>query len=65
MAAPNTMKKAIFLTTAALATSISLANSALIAHYVFTDGDLTDNEVGPADTLTVTTMGVNADHYFG
>lgn len=29
------------------------ARAVLLAHYDFTDGDLTDNEVGAAETLTL------------
>ncbi|MDF1714193.1 MAG: hypothetical protein P1U90_18295 [Akkermansiaceae bacterium] len=35
------------------------ANAALLALYDFTDGDLTDNEVGPAETLSLVTNGSN------
>jgi hypothetical protein len=35
------------------------ANAALLAHYDFTDGDLTDNEVGPAETLSLVNNGSN------
>lgn len=35
------------------------ANGALLAHYDFTDGDLTDNEVGPAETLNLINQGSN------
>lgn len=33
------------------------APAVLLAHYDFTDGDLTDNEVGASETLTLVTNG--------
>ncbi len=44
-------------TSTAFLCSAIAAPAALIAHYDFTDGDLTDNEVGPAETLTVVNNG--------
>lgn len=35
------------------------AHAALLAHYDFTDGDLTDNEVGPSETLELVNQGTN------
>lgn len=39
--------------------SILPAQAVLLAHYDFTDGDLTDNELGAAETLTLTNQGDN------
>lgn len=51
------MKRSLF--APCLSLLVLPVQGSLLAHYDFTDGDLTDNEVGPLETLTLVNQGAN------